>query len=263
MPLDGGEGRDLWEHVLETAPVGHRKIEVPARGGPNRRKGRVAKLTLRYVEVDLLPPKDRADDPPVRAVAVSVCEENAPRRQTKPLHWMLLFNGGVADLETAREVLRWYELRWRIERFFHALKQGIRIEDRRLDEADDLRKCLAFDAVTAFRVWDLTHLARKRPDDPATLHVTVDTIETLRALAARDGFNVARGPPNTMTIARFVVLTAGPAGFHPSKRQPLPGTAKLWEGVRFLYQGVKTIQAMKGWEENKTEEENRDLSVLD
>ena len=66
-----------------------------------------------------------------------------------------------------------------------------------------------------------------------------------------------------MTIARFVVLTAGLAGFHPSKRQPLPGTAKLWEGVRFLYQGVKAIQAMKGWEENKTEEENRDLSVLD
>ena len=260
---DGGEGKDLWEHVLETAPVGHRKIEVPARGGPNRRKGRVAKLTLRCVEVDLLPPKDRADDPPVRAVAVSACEENAPRRQTKPLHWMLLFNGGVADLETAREMLRWYELRWRIERFFHALKQGTRIEDRRLDEADDLRKCLAFDAVTAFKVWDLTHLARTRPDDPAIWHVTVDTIETLRALAAHDGFNVARGPPNTMTIARFVVLTAGLAGFHPSKRQPLPGTAKLWEGVRFLYQGVKAIQAMKGWEENKTEEENRDSSMLD
>ena len=153
----------LWEHVLKTAPVGRRKIEVPAGGGPNRRKGRGAKLTLRCVEVDLLPPKDRADDPPVRVVAVSACEERAPQRQTKPLHWMLLFNGGVVDLETAREVLR-----WRIGRFFHALKQGTRIEDRRLDEADDLRKCLAFDAVTAFRVWDLTHLARKRSDDPAT-----------------------------------------------------------------------------------------------
>ena len=37
-----------------------------------------------------------------------------------------------------------------------------------------------------------------------------------------------------MTIARFVVLMAGLAGFHPSKCQPLPGTQKLWEGVRFL-----------------------------
>ena len=31
-------------------------------------------------------------------------------------------------------------------------KVGTRIKDRRLDEAGDLKKCLALDAVTAFRV---------------------------------------------------------------------------------------------------------------
>ena len=66
--------------------------------------------------------------------------------------------GGTGP-DTAREALRWYELRRRIE-------------DRRLDHDDDLGKCLAFDAITAFRVWDLAHLARERPDDPATWDVT-------------------------------------------------------------------------------------------
>ncbi len=250
---DGG-GADLWEHVLGTEPVGERKVEVPACGGPNRRKGGAAKLTLRCAEVDLLPPKDRAGDAPARMVAVSAREENPPRRpatakgrkRCAPLHWMLLVNGGEAGPDTAREVLRWYELRWRIERFFHALKQGTRIEDRRLDHADDLRKCLAFDAITAFRVWDLSLLARERPDDPATMHVTLPDVSALLALARHHGFRAPRGPPD-LTIAGFAVLTAGLAGFHPSKRQPLPGTQKLWEGVKLLSYAVIAIQAMEEW----------------
>ena len=161
------------------------RSRFPPAGGPHRRKGRTAKLTLRCTPVELLPPKERESEAPLRMIAVSALEETPPRRRllpgkkkkkkkNEPLHWMLLSTEGRADLDTACTVLRWYELRWSIERFFHALKVGTRIEDRRLDEADDLRKCLAFDAITAFRVWDLSLLARERPDDPASRHVTED-----------------------------------------------------------------------------------------
>ena len=273
VALASGGDAELWEHVLGTEPVGERKIEVPGRGGPNRRRGRTAKLTLRCTPVDLLPPKDRESEPPVRMIAVSALEEDPPRRpalpaskagkpKNQPLHWMLLTTEGQADLDTARTVLRWYELRWRIERFFHALKVGTRIEDRRLDEADDLRKCLAFDAITAFRVWDLSLLARERPDDPAGRHVTEADIQALCALASHYGFKVPRGPPE-MTIAGFVVLTGGLAGFHPSKRQPLPGTQKLWEGVKFLSQAVVGIQAMLEWNRRKPKGEDPESRVID
>ena len=136
-----------------------------------------------------------------------------------------------------------------MEPFFHARKVGTRIEDRRLDEADDLRKCLAFDAITAFRVWDLSLPARERPNDPANRHVTEDDIRALCALASHHRFKVPRGPPE-MTIAGFVVLTGGLAGFHPSKRQPQPGKQKLWEGVKFLSQAVIAIRAMQEWNRN-------------
>ena len=263
VALASGADAELWDHVLGTGPVGGRTIEIPACGGPNRRRGRTAKLTLRCTLVDLLPPKDRERDPPVRMIAVSALEENPSRRpalpaskkrkQNKPLHWMLLNTEGQADFDTARTVLSWYELRWSIERFFHALKVGTRIEDRRLDEADDLRKCLAFDAITAFRVWDLALLARKRPDDPASRHATEDDIQALCALASHHRFKVPRGPPET-TIAGFVVLTGGLAGFHPSKRPPLPGTQKLWEGVKILSLAVIAIQAMQEWNRKKPKE---------
>ena len=167
----------------------------------------------------------------------------------------------VSALEEAppRTVLRWYELRWRIERFFHALKVGTRVEDCRLNHANDLRKCLAFDAITAFRVWDHSLLCRERPQDPASRHATGDTI---RALAAHYHLKPPRGPPH-MTIADFVVLTAGLAGFHPSKRQPLPGTQKLWEGVKFLSHVVIGIHAMQKWDKNAEINTRPESSVID
>ena len=50
-----------------------------------------------------------------------------------------------------------------------------------------------------------------------------------------------------MTIAGFVVPAGGLAGFHPSKRRPLPGTQKLREGMKFLSHAVIGIRAMQEW----------------
>ena len=177
MTLADGHA-DLHDHVLATEPVGCREVEIPAHGGKWKRKGRVAHLTLRATVVTLLPPKEFSTAPPLPMIAVSAREENPPAhvrrkrgKQGGPLHWMLLLSSGSADLDTATTVPRWYELRWRIERFFHALKQGTRIEDRRLNEGDDSRKCFAFDAITAFHVWDLALLAQTKPNDLANKYV--------------------------------------------------------------------------------------------
>ena len=256
VELPGGKTEDLWTRMGEAPSLGARKVEVPARGGPHRRKERTARLTVRCEAVDLVPPKKTGGEP-IRMAAVSAKEERPPRsvlrkKKDGPLHWLLPATEGGPDAETAKTALRWYELRWRIERFFHALKVGTRIEDRRLDDADDLRKCLAFDAITAFRVWDPALLARERPDDPARLHVAKDHVGMVCALAARRGFKVPRGPPE-MDIRTFVVLAAGQAGFHPSKRQPLPGAQKVWEGVRILWTSVIGHSAMREWmKDNET-----------
>ena len=93
--------------------------------------------------------------------------------------------------------------------------------------------------------------------------VTREDVTAPCVLAAHHGFKVPRGPPD-MTIASFVVLTGGLAGFHPSKRQPLPGTQKLWEGVRFLSHAVIAMRAMQEWDRNQSEgEKDTDSSVLD
>ncbi len=92
--------------------------------------------------------------------------------------------------------------------------------------------------------------------------MTRQDITALRALAAHHGSSVAQGPPD-MTVARFVTLTGGLAGFHPLRRQPLPGTRKLREGVRFLSGAVTAIQAMRDREGNGTEGKDTESGVID
>ncbi len=99
-----------------------------------------------------------------------------------------------------------------IERGFHALKVGPRIEDRRLEEADDGRPGRAFNAITACRVGDGRRLARERP----------------RRLPG------SRGLPDPLTRQTGGVLTAGRAGGCPSPRQPMPGTQTPWPGRQRL-----------------------------
>ncbi len=85
-------------------------------------------------------------------------------------------------------------------------------------------------------------------EDSAGLVAEADEIKVLQALAWKHGFCKARDPPAMMTMERFVVLTAGLAGFHPSKRQPLPGTQKLWEGLQILSTAVFGHRAYMEWE---------------
>ncbi len=257
VALPDGDERCLWEHVAALEPVGHRRITVPERGGPKARKARVATLTLRCAELDIAAPRDAGDRRPLPVTVVSAIEENPPKRVAKggeALHWMLLSNEGGDGMRTAETALRRYELRWRIEEYFRALKTGTRIKDRRLDAADDLRRCLAFDAITAFRVWDLQLLARESPDSPADRHVSPESGGAVVIHAAYERVIGQRAPPEPdMSVARYVTLVAGLAGFRPTKRQPLPGTQKLWQGLRILNVAETHARAIRARTERRRE----------
>ena len=218
-------------------------------------------IDIRATEVRLAPPRTAAGQPPVRMLAVSATE--TPNRENA-LHWLLLTTEGLAGasaesrpeaeaaaagnlVETAKTAIRWHVLRWTIELFFKALKTGTRIEDRRLDHADDLRKCLVFDAITAFHVFDLERMARDKPDTPAGEVVTQDEFDVLYALRKAQGGARARAPPgHRPDIRTFVIDLAGIVGFHPRRQQPLPGTQKVWQGYVRLKWATLGHLAMKG-----------------
>ena len=136
-----------------------------------------------------------------------------------------------------------YESRWSIEEYFRVLKTGTRIEDRRLDDADDFRKCLAFDAITAWRVFELERAARERPARPAADVMDRDEIFMLYIELYRLGVIRVRAPPDYIPDLETFALDPGRyVGFIPSRRQPMPGTETLWSGMHYLMIATTTYR---------------------
>ena len=156
-------------------------------------------------------------------LAVSATETSPPHGKER-LHWLLLTTEGEPSAEQARKVIAFYERRWSIETWLCVLKTGTRVEDRRLDDADDLRKCLVFDAITACHIHDLNFMARTSPQTPADEVVEQDMVFTNTSTSS-----ASCAPGHRPDIRTFVADPAKVAGFDPTKRQPLPGTSKLWE----------------------------------
>ena len=243
--LETGEEQDLWEHVAALPRLAGKTVEIVACGGKRAQPGRKAKLDLRAARVRLAPPRKPRSRETVNMLAASATEPDPPAGK-EPLNWLLLTTEESADTETAQTVVTWYERRWTIEEYFKVLKTGARIEDRRLDHADDLRKCLAFDAITACHVFDLERRARDKPDTPADQVATDDEIVILYVRLMAYGIIRAPPPPGKPPDIRTLVIDISRlAGFHPRKTQPLPGTQLLWKGYVYLRDATHTYRALK------------------
>ena len=216
-----GERIDLWDHVAAQPRLTGRTVEIGAGGGRRARNKRTAKLDLRAVRVTLAPPRDAADQAPPTMLAVSAIEPNPPAGKD-PLNWLLLTTEGQADAETANTVISWYERQWTIEECFKVLKVRTRIKDRRLNDADEFRKCLAFDVIT--------------DDEIFISYIQLQHLNVIRAPP----------PPGIMPdIRTFVIDLASLVGFHPRKQQPMPGTQKVCEGYVILKHTTRAYHALK------------------
>ncbi|MCY3995123.1 MAG: hypothetical protein OXF07_03190 [Rhodobacter sp.] len=117
-----------------------------------------------------------------------------------------------------------------LETWFRTLKTGTRIKDCQLDSADDLRKCLAVDAVTAVHVADITVLARERPETLATKVFPEEDIDPLHAmLESRGHRNVVGQVPD---IHAVVIDLGRLVGSHPKPPPTLAGQEESLAGAR-------------------------------
>ena len=98
-----------------------------------------------------------------------------------PIHWRLITSHPVVDMESALQILRWYEMRWMVEQFFRLIKKkGFRIEDSELKYYESILKLTVMTFVAAFKVLQLV-LARDQYD--AQLIEEVFTLEQQKCLA--------------------------------------------------------------------------------
>ena len=223
------ETHHLWTAV-EQAPVGDVVPVMVARRAD--RPPREAYLTLRWTAVTVLPPQNRAGRaqlPSVPVVALLAAEPVPPAGE-KPIRWLLLTTRPVTSGEAALACVRWYALRWLIERYHFVLKSGCRMEAVQLRTAARVQRALTLYAIVAWRLLWLTCLARTDPEQPCTVALTDAEWQGLHR-AVQPHRAVPAPPPPLGQAVRWIARLGG---FLDRADDGEPGVTVLWRGLQRL-----------------------------
>jgi hypothetical protein len=199
------------------------------------RPARPAVLTLRAAAVTLERPSVHPRRRFLKPVAVQVilAEETDPPAGETPVRWLLLTTRPSLTPEAAVQAVRWYSLRWLIERLHFVLKSGCRLEELQLETAARLGRALATYLIVAWQLLWLTYQARRAPDEPCRGVLDAEQQEVLR-----QHFHVP-GDGTALTLGEAVRLVARLGGFLDRRGDGTPGVKCLWRGWRELQAMVK------------------------
>ena len=218
--------------AVQNHPVGTLETELPA---TNNRAARKTKLSL-YVlaaKVPLPANHPRRELDPVDLNWVLAREENPPD-ETERVEWLLATTLKTDSREEAIACVQRYRLRWRIERYFYALKQGCQVEKLQLQSADHLMRALATYAIVAWRITHLLYHAKTYPHADSREHLSPLESLVLR-LGTLPTISPADGPLSNAEALRLL----GQIGGHNGRtRDGPPGVKCLWRGLQRLNERV-------------------------
>ena len=228
----------LFSHLQKQPVAAHWSVEVPRRPG---QKARAATLAIRFTQVRFAPPahqvKYRGQSEAITLWAVSAQEEN-PVAGREPIHWRLLSTAPVADAAGAITAVRRYSRRWQIELFHKILKSGCRVEERQLESAARIRRCLALDVIVAARILALTKAGREAGATPASDWLAGHEWKALWCHIHRSATPPDQ-PPGTREAVRWIARLGG---FLGRKHDGEPGMIVLWRGLQRLHDIATTWQ---------------------
>lgn len=222
----------IWRYMGSRPVIGGLHVEVKQKGG---RKKRIARVVIRSARVVVEIPKrvDGSDLERVEVGCVYAVEVGAARGVT-PLEWMLWTSEPCEELREALEVVRYYRLRWRVEDFHAAWKDGCKVERQRMRTSLGLVRMaltLAFVAVGVMQ------LKERRDDGRACTEVLDEQEWKMLWLSTQKEALPAEAP--SMRWAHYAMGTLG--GWHGNKRTGTVGYKAIWEGWFLL------TERLAGW----------------
>lgn len=221
--------RLLGKAVRASAAVGTMTVDLK-RG--DDRPPRQATLTIRVATLEIAPPSThprRKTLPHLRLTAILAEEESPPNGQ-KPVCWWLVTTLPIATLGEAEQAVRWYALRWLVERYHYVLKSGCRIERLQLETAARLERALATYAIVAWRLLRLTYEARRHPEVSCESVLPREQWQVLHRVVHKID-QVPVSPPGLREAVRQIARLGG---FLARKGDGEPGVKTIWRGLRRL-----------------------------
>ncbi len=213
-------------------------VQIPQRGG---RKARTANVLLRTATLDfMVPAGSSVREDSLRVNAVLAEELDAPA-SSEPLHWVLLTTEAIGDAQAALQVVRHYELRWRIEDYHKAWKSGIGVERQRFQSIGNLERMLVITAFLAVRLLQLRELLDKPVNTAGTSCEKVLAEAEWKVLWLSTERNKPlpnTAPPTTWAYCALAKL----GGFTDTKRTGRVGWDTIWHGWFRLQERLQGYQ---------------------
>ena len=194
-------------------------------------------LTLQSSATDIYPHRDLSvakhkTQGLSRVVATEVACVDVERQTDcfdpqQALSWVLLTTMPVDTNAALQRVIRFYALRWRIERLHFTLKSGaLAVEQLQSDDVHTLTNALAFYSVVAWQLLALTYALRLDPTQPAEAMFEPAEVTLLKQVLRN----------SIRSVKDAALALANLVGFAPSKKQPLPGVKVLATAIeRFFF----------------------------
>lgn len=148
-----GEDAVISDAINGSSELGKYTIEVGQKSGRKARRGTLMLRTCRVTLRGLKRAGGVLEDLDVNIV--SATEVGKIKTGTERLSWVIVTSEEVEDFEKAREVIRYYEMRWRIEEFHKAWKTGAGAEKQRMQTAENLEKMIVVLGFVAVRLLQL------------------------------------------------------------------------------------------------------------
>ena len=115
-------------------------------------------MAVRFASVTISPPKKQAKCDDVKLTLIG-CNEISSPEDAKALCWKLYTNEPVDCAAEALKIVRYYELRWRVEEYHKAWNSaGTQVESFRLQTRQNLEKIIVITAFIAVRLLQLREL---------------------------------------------------------------------------------------------------------
>lgn len=232
---------------LEDSPVkGQCKVKVTNR---KTAKKRTAKVQIKCEQIAIKLHKPLPSKRHLKSITLWVIQakEINPPKGAKPANWILLTSHPVESLSQAKQFIRYYTLRWLVERFHYILKQGAEVEELQLETPHRLKNAISTYSVAACNIMRINYLARECPQRSIfEAGITKQEYEALyQYLHHFVDKRLNYDPLNPPNLEEFVAKIAQLGGYIKSKRQAHPGLKTMWRGFRKYQLILKTYSMSK------------------
>lgn len=217
-------------------------------------KERTVRVAVAFGAITVLPPRKAHGGVMMNVVVAKEIVTSAdgssaelsaatPQSETPepPLEWIILTTLPVGSLAEACLMLRYYALRWLIERLHYTLKSGCQVEKLQLETVKRLQNALAVYLLVAWRLLWLTYQCRVEPEQSCEIVLETHEWQALYAVVHQS----AAIPVQAPTLQEAVVWIARMGGFLARKRDAAPGVKVLWRGWSRLTDIIRTWRIAK------------------